>query len=180
MIRADRLIEHGELIDVPGMGLRAVWTPGHTPGHLCFHDEGRGPAADRGPHPAADHPNMSSYDLTSNPLDDYLASLAKLSGLQPGEVLPAHEYRFADLDSRLDDLAEHHQERLAEIGPGLARAGACGLAGRAAGHLVPALGPARTVPAPGGGRRGALRTCATWSAAGPAHGGRRRRHGPLS
>jgi glyoxylase-like metal-dependent hydrolase (beta-lactamase superfamily II) len=114
MIRADRLIEHDELIDAPGLRLRAVWTPGHTPGHLCFYDEGRDLLL------TGDHilpritPNVSSYDMSSNPLDDYLASLAKLKGLQPGEVLPAHEYRFADLDSRLDDLTEHHQERLTE------------------------------------------------------------------
>jgi glyoxylase-like metal-dependent hydrolase (beta-lactamase superfamily II) len=114
MVRADRLIEHGDLIDVPGLRLRAVWTPGHTPGHLCFHDETHDLLL------TGDHvlpritPNISSYDMRSNPLDDYLASLAKLRGLQPSEVLPAHEYRFADLDSRLDDLAEHHKERLSE------------------------------------------------------------------
>lgn len=114
MVRADRLLEHGELVDVPGIRLRAVWTPGHTPGHLCFHDEGRDLLL------TGDHvlpritPNISSYDMSSNPLDDYLASLAKLKGMQPAEVLPAHEYRFADLDSRLDDLARHHQERLTE------------------------------------------------------------------
>jgi glyoxylase-like metal-dependent hydrolase (beta-lactamase superfamily II) len=114
MVRADRLLEHGELVDVPGIRLRAVWTPGHTPGHLCFHDEGRDLLL------TGDHilpritPNISSYDMSSNPLDDYLASLTKLKGMQPAEVLPAHEYRFADLDSRLDDLARHHQERLTE------------------------------------------------------------------
>ena len=114
MVRADRLIEHGELIDVPGLRLRAVWTPGHTPGHLCFHDEGRDLLL------TGDHilpritPNISSYDMSSNPLDDYLASLTKLKGMQPAEVLPAHEYRFADLDARLEDLALHHQERLTE------------------------------------------------------------------
>ena len=35
----DRLIMDGELADVPGWKLRAVHTPGHTPGHLCFVDE---------------------------------------------------------------------------------------------------------------------------------------------
>jgi hypothetical protein len=35
--------------------------------------------------------------------------------MQPREVLPAHEYRFADLDARLDGLAEHHGQRLDEI-----------------------------------------------------------------
>jgi glyoxylase-like metal-dependent hydrolase (beta-lactamase superfamily II) len=127
MVRADRLIEHGQLIDLPGLRLRAVWTPGHTPGHLCFHDETRDLLL------TGDHilpritPNVSSYDMTSNPLHDYLGSLDKLRGIQPAEVLPAHEYRFTDLDSRLDYLAEHHRERLAETLDILAKAGENGL-----------------------------------------------------
>jgi glyoxylase-like metal-dependent hydrolase (beta-lactamase superfamily II) len=115
MARTDKTISHGELIDAPGLTLRAVWTPGHSPGHLCFHDETHDLLL------TGDHvlpritPNISSYDMESSPLDDYLQSLAALRGIQPGEVLPAHEYRFADLDSRVADLAEHHEERLAEI-----------------------------------------------------------------
>ncbi|MBO0832017.1 MAG: hypothetical protein J2P29_08620, partial [Actinobacteria bacterium] len=61
-----------------------------------------------------------------NPLEDYLASLDKLRGIQPTEVLPAHEYRFSDLDSRLSALAAHHQERLAEAERGLVAAGSAG------------------------------------------------------
>jgi glyoxylase-like metal-dependent hydrolase (beta-lactamase superfamily II) len=123
MARADRLIEHDDRIDAPGLQLRAVWTPGHTPGHLCFYDEGRDLLL------TGDHilpritPNVSAYDMTSNPLDDYLSSLDKLAGIQPTEVLPAHEYRFTDLDSRLADLTEHHRERLAEAERGLVAAG---------------------------------------------------------
>jgi glyoxylase-like metal-dependent hydrolase (beta-lactamase superfamily II) len=60
-------------------------------------------------------PNISSYERTSTALADYLQSLESLQGMQPAEVLPAHEYRFADLDSRLTGLAEHHAERLTEI-----------------------------------------------------------------
>jgi glyoxylase-like metal-dependent hydrolase (beta-lactamase superfamily II) len=114
MVRADRLIGHGEHIDAPGLRLRAIWTPGHTPGHLCFYDEGRDLLL------TGDHvlpritPNVSSYDMSSNPLEQYLDSLEKLRGIQPAEVLPAHEYRFTELDSRLDVLGAHHQERLAE------------------------------------------------------------------
>jgi glyoxylase-like metal-dependent hydrolase (beta-lactamase superfamily II) len=127
MVRADRLIEHGQQIDVPGVVLRAVWTPGHTPGHLCFHDETHDLLL------TGDHilpritPNVSAYDMTSNPLQDYLASLDKLRGVEPHEVLPAHEYRFTDLDSRLDVLAEHHAERLAETEGILRAAGDPGL-----------------------------------------------------
>ncbi|MEV0279040.1 MBL fold metallo-hydrolase [Streptomyces sp. NPDC050610] len=40
----DRAIEPGELLDLPGRRLRAVWTPGHTPGHVCLHLEEAHPA----------------------------------------------------------------------------------------------------------------------------------------
>jgi glyoxylase-like metal-dependent hydrolase (beta-lactamase superfamily II) len=127
MVRADRLLTDGDLIDAPGLRLRAVWTPGHTPGHLCYYDETHDLLL------TGDHvlpritPNVSSYDSADNPLKDYLESLEKLRGIQPAEVLPAHEYRFADLDSRLDDLAVHHKERLAEAADILAGAGPTGL-----------------------------------------------------
>jgi glyoxylase-like metal-dependent hydrolase (beta-lactamase superfamily II) len=125
MVRADRLIEHGELIDVPGLRLRAVHTPGHSPGHLCFHDETHGLLL------TGDHvlpritPNISAWDLESEPLAAYLDSLDELRKLEPSEVLPAHEYRFAGLDGRLDTLRDHHLERLREaadiVGSGTAR-----------------------------------------------------------
>ncbi|MFJ6750603.1 MULTISPECIES: MBL fold metallo-hydrolase [unclassified Streptomyces] len=35
----DREISPGELLDLPGRRLRAIWTPGHTPGHVCLHLE---------------------------------------------------------------------------------------------------------------------------------------------
>jgi glyoxylase-like metal-dependent hydrolase (beta-lactamase superfamily II) len=116
MAAPDRTIAHGDLAGVPGLALRAVWTPGHTPGHLCFHDEARGLLL------TGDHvlpritPNISSYSADgAGALDDYLASLDLLRSIEPGEVLPAHEYRFAGLGSRLDAIIEHHQERLDEI-----------------------------------------------------------------
>jgi glyoxylase-like metal-dependent hydrolase (beta-lactamase superfamily II) len=50
----DRTLADGDLVDVPGWRLRAVHTPGHTPGHLF---RGRAVTAPfrRRPHPAADH-----------------------------------------------------------------------------------------------------------------------------
>jgi glyoxylase-like metal-dependent hydrolase (beta-lactamase superfamily II) len=35
----DRTLTDGELADIPNWKIRAVHTPGHTPGHLCFVDE---------------------------------------------------------------------------------------------------------------------------------------------
>jgi glyoxylase-like metal-dependent hydrolase (beta-lactamase superfamily II) len=39
MAKPDILLDHGDLVPLPGRRLRAVWTPGHTPGHLCLHEE---------------------------------------------------------------------------------------------------------------------------------------------
>src|SRR6516165_10419504 len=41
MAPPDRLIEDGDALELRGWDLRAVWTPGHSPGHLCFHSESR-------------------------------------------------------------------------------------------------------------------------------------------
>lgn len=112
----DVLFEDGQEIDLPGWSLRTIWTPGHSPGHVCFYSE------DRRLLISGDHvlpritPNISAHtQQVANPLGDFLASLAKLEGLPADEVLPAHEYRFSDLDSRLAELIAHHAERLDEI-----------------------------------------------------------------
>ncbi|TDB87477.1 MBL fold metallo-hydrolase [Actinomadura sp. KC216] len=114
--KPDRLIEDGQRLGLPGWNLRAVWTPGHSPGHLCFADE------DRRMLFSGDHvlpritPNISMHpQQRSNPLQDFIDSLRKVGALDVHEVLPAHEYRFAGLSGRVAHLLAHHEERLDEI-----------------------------------------------------------------
>ncbi len=121
MAKPDVLIEDGDRIDLPGCDLRAIWTPGHSPGHICLYSEERRLLL------SGDHvlpritPNIAFHSQQiANPLGDYLESLARLRTLQTDEVLPAHEYRFADLGRRLDEIIGHHEERLTEIEGALA------------------------------------------------------------
>jgi len=116
LARSDFDVEHGSLPLGAGTALRAVWTPGHTPGHLCFYDEQREVLL------TGDHvlPRITPHiglppGADGDPLGDYQASLRALARYGPAEVLPAHEYRFADLGARLDELLRHHRTRLAEI-----------------------------------------------------------------
>jgi glyoxylase-like metal-dependent hydrolase (beta-lactamase superfamily II) len=116
MAVADRLLEDGDHADFPGWRMRAVHTPGHTPGHLCFAEERTGLFF------SGDHvlprisPNISStHDGTPDPLGEYLQSLAKVSGDEPAEVLPAHEWRFRGLGDRAEQLRVHHEHRLTEL-----------------------------------------------------------------
>jgi glyoxylase-like metal-dependent hydrolase (beta-lactamase superfamily II) len=116
MAEPDVLFEDGKEVDVPGWDLRTVWTPGHSPGHVCFHSERQRLLL------SGDHvlpritPNIGVHtQQIPNPLGDFLESLLKVQNLAVDEVLPAHEYRFANLRGRLDEIILHHAERLADI-----------------------------------------------------------------
>ncbi|GAA3980980.1 MBL fold metallo-hydrolase [Actinomadura viridis] len=114
----DRELDDGELVDLPGRTLRAVWTPGHTPGHLCLHLED-GDRIFTGDHVLpriTPHIGLYPYDTPGvDPLGDFLASLARVAQVPAGEVLPAHQYRFRGLAERAEAIAAHHEERLAEV-----------------------------------------------------------------
>jgi glyoxylase-like metal-dependent hydrolase (beta-lactamase superfamily II) len=112
----DVLLEDGARPEVPGWDLSAIWTPGHSPGHLCFYESSQRLML------SGDHvlpritPNIPFHPQAgANPLGDYLASLDKLEPYEVSEVLPAHEYRFDDLRARLEELRQHHRDRFAEI-----------------------------------------------------------------
>ena len=112
----DVLLEDGARPEVPGWDLRAIWTPGHSPGHLCFWEPANRLML------SGDHvlpritPNVGyNPQASDNPLGDFLRSLAKLEGYGAEEVLPAHEHRFVDLDARLAELVDHHEQRFAEV-----------------------------------------------------------------
>ncbi|WP_433089063.1 MBL fold metallo-hydrolase [Dactylosporangium sp. CA-052675] len=116
MAEPDRAIEDGDLLPLARHELRAIWTPGHTPGHLCLHEEGAGVLL------TGDHllprisPNIGVHAITDgNPLGAYLDSLELVAKFGADEALPAHEYRFRALDARAADLVRHHDERGAEI-----------------------------------------------------------------
>lgn len=121
----DREIVPGELLDLAGRRLRAIWTPGHTPGHVCLHLEETHPAnrPGNGRLFSGDHllpeitPHIGLYEdpddtTVTDPLGDYLDSLERIGRLAPAEVLPAHQYAFPDAAGRVQELLTHHEERL--------------------------------------------------------------------
>ncbi|MBC9724074.1 MBL fold metallo-hydrolase [Streptomyces sp. TRM68367] len=124
----DREIVPGDLLDLPGRRLRAIWTPGHTPGHVCLHLEEQHPAGRPGHGRlfSGDHllpeitPHIGLYEdpddtTAADPLGDYLASLERVAALSPAEVLPAHQHAFTDAPARVQELLAHHETRLAAL-----------------------------------------------------------------
>jgi glyoxylase-like metal-dependent hydrolase (beta-lactamase superfamily II) len=116
----DLRVADGDVLPIPGREVRAVWTPGHTTGHLCFVAEPDGLLF------TGDHvlPRINSGlglggRSATNPLGDYLASLGRLDLYADLEVLPGHEYRFRDVVARARVLASHREERSAHIASAL-------------------------------------------------------------
>jgi glyoxylase-like metal-dependent hydrolase (beta-lactamase superfamily II) len=114
----DRELADGDLADLPGRRLRALWTPGHSPGHICLNLED----ADRiftGDHVLpriTPHIGLYPYDIPDrDPLGVFLQSLERVAELGVGEVLPAHQHRFHDLAARAHEIISHHEDRLAEV-----------------------------------------------------------------
>jgi glyoxylase-like metal-dependent hydrolase (beta-lactamase superfamily II) len=112
----DVLLEDGEAVKLPGHSLRVVWTPGHSPGHCCFHE------ADRRLLFSGDHalpritPQVAVFSRSAgDPLTDFLRSLDRLDRYDVDEVLPAHEYRFRGLPDRVAGIARHHTRRIAQV-----------------------------------------------------------------
>ena len=115
-VEPDILIDDGEKPDVPGWDLQALWTPGHSPGHLCFWEAGHRLML------SGDHvlpritPNIPFHPQAGDdPLGAFLRSLERLRAFDAEEVLPAHEHRFVGLDYRLEELRVHHEHRFAEV-----------------------------------------------------------------
>jgi glyoxylase-like metal-dependent hydrolase (beta-lactamase superfamily II) len=109
----DEWIAADQVFDIGTRTLTAVSTPGHTRGHVVFVD------ADAGLLFAGDHvlphitPSIGFQEAPSaEPLREYLQSLNVVRRLPDMQLLPAHGPVSASTHSRIDELAEHHAERL--------------------------------------------------------------------
>jgi len=121
--KPDSWLEPGPY-DVGARVLEAVATPGHTKGHLVFHE------LDAGLLFAGDHllPTISpsigfelgEWDL---PLGAYLSSLEHILERPDAALLPAHGAPGPSAHARATELLEHHEVRLAETVQAVDRCG---------------------------------------------------------
>jgi glyoxylase-like metal-dependent hydrolase (beta-lactamase superfamily II) len=103
-------------VTLAGRTLEAVETPGHTSGHLVFHD------LDAGLLFAGDHvlptitPSIGFEPvMMANPLGAFLRSLALVRARPDAVLLPAHGPVTPSVHARVDELIDHHGRRLDEI-----------------------------------------------------------------
>jgi glyoxylase-like metal-dependent hydrolase (beta-lactamase superfamily II) len=109
----DQWLPDGAVIELPGRTLRAIHTPGHTTGHVVFHDEAAALLF------AGDHvlphitPSIGFQPaITRSSLSQYLDSLRLMLALPDATLLPAHGPVQVSTHARVHQLLEHHETRL--------------------------------------------------------------------
>lgn len=111
----DRWLADGVDLPLATRTLRVIATPGHTRGHVVFYDEGAGALF------AGDHvlPHITpsigfEFPPAESPLRDYLESLQLMRSLPDATLLPAHGPVAPSVHARVDELLDHHEQRLTE------------------------------------------------------------------
>ncbi len=112
----DISLRGGEIITTGTFSFQVLWTPGHSPGHICLYEP------DKKILLSGDHilhtitTNVSRQPHASdNPLGDYINSLKAIKKLAVDLILPGHENPFSNLRTRITELLQHHKERNNEI-----------------------------------------------------------------
>ena len=106
------MLEDGDTISNDSFEFEVLWTPGHSPGHICLHERERKFIL------TGDHvlyettPHVGLNPLSGdNPLGDYISSLKKLESLKVHFILPGHGPVFNALGLRIDKILQHHEDR---------------------------------------------------------------------
>lgn len=112
----DIVLQGGETIPWGPFEFQVVWTPGHSPGHVCLY-EPRLRVLLSGDHllPTI-FSNVGLHAQSGpDPLGDYMRSLEVCECLDVQLALPAHEYPFTLVKERIGQVRKHHQERRTAI-----------------------------------------------------------------
>ncbi len=107
-------LEGGETLPIRGGKLEVIWTPGHTPGHVCLYWPEQRTLI------SGDHVLQKiTPNIAWHPGEDMLATfLASLQLVLPYEidvVLPSHGKRFEGHRAVITSTAAHHEERCGAI-----------------------------------------------------------------
>ena len=117
-VAPDITVRGGERLQHGRFNFEVVWTPGHSPGHVCLYEPKLRVLL------SGDHllptifTNVSLHPQSGeNPVGKYLDSLRLIEQMEIDLVLPAHEFVFTNARRRIREMYVHHDERrLAIIG----------------------------------------------------------------
>lgn len=111
----DRIFSEEEYINIGNIPYKAIWTPGHSPDHFCFHDK------DRGILFVGDHilnsinPIVLIQQAGENPLRDYMHAIRKIEKSSVRYMLTGHKEMIENPSRRIQDLKNHYRKRWMQI-----------------------------------------------------------------
>lgn len=114
----DRVLVDNERIALAGRSLRAIYTPGHTPGHVCFYLEDADVmfTGDHVLQKTTPHVGNFVYPLEERDgLAEFIDSLRRVQAMNVTRGLGAHGLPIDDVAGRAAELIEHHEERLEHL-----------------------------------------------------------------
>jgi glyoxylase-like metal-dependent hydrolase (beta-lactamase superfamily II) len=109
-LEPDWVLDGGETIETGGETYEVIWTPGHSPGHICLYGR-NGKLLFSGDHILTDITPNISWQPGRDTLDDFLASLRKLEPYDIDLILPSHGEPFDGHREWIADTVRHHDER---------------------------------------------------------------------
>ena len=107
-----RAIEPDAELVLGDVRVRAVFTPGHAPGHLCLHEASAGSII-CGDMVAGIGTIL--VDPSEGDMAQYLASLELMLALAPRRLLPAHGPMIEDAPQKLREYLAHRRMREAKV-----------------------------------------------------------------
>lgn len=105
-------VDEGDVVRVDGLTLQVLGTPGHTADSVTFFDSGDGTLY------TGDTLLGRGTTVVAHPdgrLADYLASLARLAGIDAARIRPGHGPVVTDVAGWIAYYREHRQARLAQV-----------------------------------------------------------------
>lgn len=113
---ADIWLNDGQRLPIEGFAADIVWTPGHTPGHICLLEEERGVILTGDDVLPTVFPGIGLGGRTAtNAVSDYLSSLDRIEQHDDLLVLPGHGYAFHGLAQRIHATRSHVLRRASEV-----------------------------------------------------------------
>jgi glyoxylase-like metal-dependent hydrolase (beta-lactamase superfamily II) len=113
-LEPDGLLEGGEVFETSNESYEVIWTPGHSPGHICLYARNR-KLLFSGDHILTDITPNISWQPGRDTLDDFLASLRKLEPYDIDLILPSHGEPFDGHREWIADTIRHHEDRSSAI-----------------------------------------------------------------
>lgn len=109
-------IQEGQSLTMGGQVWQAIETAGHAPGHLSFYDAAHKRIICGDAVLPQISPNIGYLPGSDpQPLRSFLDSLVKLGGCEVEWAHPGHRHPFDYFAERIDQLLQHHEERLLRI-----------------------------------------------------------------